>query len=142
MTSIDLALNYLHFKLDDGVFVNISLYDLKDTYDEKTRETMFFIEFVKDEKEASIGEAFFKTHYVSIDMQDKQLLFSPLNRYPQESYGIYLVRTVIGFALFMVVAFVGVIIWQSFNDPSHRHHLSVGGGGIKLVSYQRPGEYE
>ena len=43
MTSIELALNFIQFKIDDGAFINISLYDLRDTYDEKTKQTVFFI---------------------------------------------------------------------------------------------------
>ncbi len=36
MTSIDLSLNFVNLQIDNGASINISLYDLKDTYDEKT----------------------------------------------------------------------------------------------------------
>lgn len=33
MSAVDLALNFIQFKIDDGAFINISLYDLRDSYD-------------------------------------------------------------------------------------------------------------
>jgi hypothetical protein len=33
MTSIDLALNFINLQIDSGASINISLYDLKDSYD-------------------------------------------------------------------------------------------------------------
>lgn len=71
------------------------------------------------------------------------MLFSPLNRYPSESLGVYIVRAFVGFFFFMIVSMVAVMIWQTFNDPFHKHKLSHSqDGGVRLVSYQRPLEYE
>ena len=44
-------------------------------------------------------------------------MYSPINRFPQESYGIYLLRFIVGFGFFMILAAAGAMIWQSFNDP-------------------------
>lgn len=82
MTAIDLALNFIQFKIDDRAFINISLYDLRDSYDEKTKETVFFIQFVDSDRDIELGESLFKSYYVSIDMEGKKMLYSPLNRFP------------------------------------------------------------
>lgn len=82
MTSVDLTLSSIQFKIDDGAFLNISLYDLRESYDEKTKETHFYIQFVDSEKDVELGEALFKAYYVSIDMENKKMLYSPLNRFP------------------------------------------------------------
>ena len=45
MTSVDLALNYINLKIDDGAFINISLYDLRDSYNEQEKSMVFFLKF-------------------------------------------------------------------------------------------------
>jgi hypothetical protein len=50
MTSVDLALNFIQLQIDSGAFINISLYDLRESYDEKTNQTLFAIEFVENQK--------------------------------------------------------------------------------------------
>ena len=101
------------------------------------------MQFVDSERKVEIGEALFKSNYISIDLLERQMLFSPLNRYPSESLGVYIVRAFVGFFFFMIVSMVAVMIWQTFNDPFHKHKLSHSqDGGVRLVSYQRPLEYE
>ena len=67
------------------------------------------------------------------------MLFSPLNRYPSESYGVYIVRIMVGFFFFMIVSAVFVMIWQTFNDPFQKNKISFSQDGVRLVSYQRAG---
>jgi hypothetical protein len=142
MTAVDLALNFIQFKIDDGAFINISLYDLKLSYDEKTKETVFFVEFVESENDVELGESLFKSYYVSIDMENKKMLYSPINRFPSYSYGVYIIRFMIGFALFTVVVAFVAMIWQMFSDPLRKNKVVYGQDGVKLINYQRTNELD
>lgn len=71
-------------------------------------------------------------------MKNSRLLFSPINRYPSESYGVYVVRFLIGFGIFTVVSAICVMVWQMFNDPFKKNKLTYSqDGGVRLVSYQK-----
>lgn len=82
-----------------------------------------------------LGEALFKSYYVSIDMADKKMFFSPINRFPSENYGVYVVRFFVGFGIFMIVTAIGAMIWQMCSDPYQKNKLRFGQEGIQLVSY-------
>ena len=70
------------------------------------------------------------------------MLFSPLNRFPSEYFGVYLVRIFIGFVIFTVVVAVIVMIWSFFGDPFRKNRISYGEDGVKLVSYQKPNTFD
>lgn len=70
-------------------------------------------------------------------MKNKKMLFSPINRFPTENYGIYIIRFLIGFGAFMFVSAFLAIIWQTFNDPYKKNKLMYGQDGVRLVSYQK-----
>ncbi len=55
MTSVDLSLNFIQLQIDQSAFINISLHDLRDEYNEKTTETTFRIQFTADPNEYQIG---------------------------------------------------------------------------------------
>ena len=55
MTSIDLALNTISLKIEEGIFINISLYDLKDVYNQTDNSFLFFIEFTEEEDNFQLG---------------------------------------------------------------------------------------
>ena len=80
----------------------------------------------------------FKSYYVSVDMGNKKMLFSPINRFPSDNYGVYVVRFFVAFGIFTVVSAIGAMIWQTFNDPFKKNKLMYGQDGIRLVSYQKP----
>lgn len=69
------------------------------------------------------------------------MFFSPINRFPSESYGVYVIRFFLGFGVFMVVSAIGAMIWQTFNDPFRKNKLMYDQDGVRLVEYQRPKEY-
>lgn len=140
MTAIDLSLNFMQFKIDTNAFINISLYDLRDTYDEKTNETVFLIHFSPNPDLFQLGQSFFKSYYVSVDMQNKKMLFSPINRYPTEYYGVYIIRFFIGFGIFTIAAAFIAMIWQNINDPFRKNRLMLEQDGVRLVTYQRTNE--
>ncbi len=75
-------------------------------------------------------------------MKNKKMLFSPINRFPPENYGVYIIRFLLGFGLFMFLSAIVAIIWQTFNDPFRKNKLMYGQEGVRLVSYQRPNEIE
>ena len=68
ITPVDLALSSIQLKLEDMVYINISMYDIRDSYDEETKLTMFYLKFEKDSKKFQVGEALIKGYYISIDM--------------------------------------------------------------------------
>lgn len=65
-------------------------------------------------------------------------MFSPVNRFPEESYGVYIIRFIVGFILFLMMAGCGAMIWQTFNDPFRKNKFEYGQDGVRLVSYQKP----
>lgn len=140
-TSIDLALHSFQFKVDEGAYINISLYDLRESYDEKTLLSVFNIEFVNNIDEVQIGEALFKAYYVSIDMENKKMLYSPLNHFPAQSYGVYVIRFLIGFGVFTIATALVAMLWQNFNDPFRKNKFVQGQDGIQLVSYEQPNQF-
>jgi hypothetical protein len=71
-------------------------------------------------------------------MENKKMLYSPINRFPSESYGKYVIRFLIAFGIFTIVVAIGAMIWQMFNDPFRKNKLMYGQDGVRLVSYQRP----
>jgi hypothetical protein len=46
------------------------------------------------------------------------------------------------FLLFMLAACICVIIWQQFNNPDRTRRLRSDKNGVRLVSYQRPNEFD
>lgn len=48
MTSVDLSLNLILLQIDAGAYINITLYDLRESYNEKTTETKFYIKFISN----------------------------------------------------------------------------------------------
>jgi hypothetical protein len=73
-------------------------------------------------------------------MGNKKMLFSPINRFPPDSYGVYVVRFFVAFGIFTVVTAIGAMIWQTFNDPFKKNKFMYGQDGVRLVSYQRANE--
>lgn len=37
----------------------------------------------------------------------KKMYFSPINRFPSETYGVYVIRFLVGFGIFTVVSAIG-----------------------------------
>ena len=74
-------------------------------------------------------------------MKEHQMLFSPLNRFPSENFGVYIVRFFVGFTIFTVIVAIGAMIWTFFGDPFRRNKISYGADGGELVSYQKPGTF-
>ena len=60
--------------------LNISLYDLRDQYNPKSKITSFFVK-LGDKEEVQIGAPLLRSYYVSINLNKKLMLFSPLNRF-------------------------------------------------------------
>lgn len=118
---VDLTLHFLQFEIDQNAFINISLYDLIGKYDEKTAETVFNIEFVAGNDQLHIGESLFKSYYVSIDLENKKMLYSPLNHFPSNNYGVNVIRFLIGFAFFTIASAIGAMLWQNLNDPYRKN---------------------
>lgn len=90
-----------------------------------------------DEDQVQLGESFFKSYYVSIDVEERKMYYSPLNRFPAQNYGVYVLRALICFALFLTVATMGAMIWQIFNDPYRKNQRMFRFGGVRLVEYER-----
>lgn len=72
----------------------------------------------------------------------KKMYFSPINRFPSETYGVYVIRFLVGFGLFTVVSAIGAMIWQTFNDPFRKNKLMLDQDGVRLVEYHRPNEFK
>jgi hypothetical protein len=75
-------------------------------------------------------------------MAKPSLLFSPVNRFTPEITTVSLLRFVIFFLLFMLAACVCVVVWQQFNNPDRTRRFTRGKDGVRLVAYQRPGDFE
>lgn len=129
----------LSFYLDDTVSLNVSLYDLRDQYNTKSKVTSFFLKLGKDD-EVQIGAPLLRGYYISLDMVKPSILFSPVNRFTPEITTVSILRFVIFFVLFMVAACVCVVVWQQFNNPQRTRRFTRGKDGVKLVAYQRPGD--
>ena len=142
ITPVDLALSSIQLKLEDMVYINISMYDIRDSYDEETKLTMFYLKFEKDSKKFQVGEALIKGYYISIDMQNSRMFYSPTNKFPSEFSGVYVVRFFVGFGIFTVIVAIGALIYQTFNDPFRKNQITYSHEGIKLVPYHRPGYEE
>ncbi len=63
----------------------------------------------------------------------KKMYFSPINRFPSETYGVYVIRFLVGFGIFTVVSAIGAMIWQTFNDPFRKNKLMLDQDGVRLV---------
>lgn len=143
ITPIDLSLSEILLKIDDDVYINVSLYDIRDTYDEKTKLTMFFLKFEDDDSKLQIGESLLRNYYISIDIKTNRIFYSPTNKFPSSFSSVYIIRFLVGFALFTVVVAIGAMIYQTFNDPYRKNRITYGHEGIRLVpEYQRPGYSE
>lgn len=134
-THLDLTLQILQFRIDDNVVVNISLSDLVRSSDEQQKETSFEIEFTENEEEWQMGESFFKNYYVSIDMRNSKMLFSPLNHFPAPNHSINMIRFLIGFAFFFVSASLAAMVWQKLNDPWQKNKMLQTQGPNGLFSH-------
>lgn len=115
MTAVDLALNFISIEVSEGIFMNISLYDLRDRYNEKSKLSSFFIKFGKKD-EIQIGPALLKSYYLSLNLKTKTLLFSPLNHFPSDFNSVNILRFLIFFMVFMLGACMVIIVWQQFNQ--------------------------
>ena len=104
----------------------MSLYDIRDTYDEKTKLTMFFLKFEEDSRQLQIGESLLRNYYISIDMKGNRILYSPTNKFPSSFSGVYVIRFFVGFGIFTVVVAIGAMIYQTFNDPFRKNRISYG----------------
>jgi len=111
MSTIDEALTFVSFYLDTNVSINISMYELRDSYNNKNKMTSFFLKLGNPE-EIQIGYPLLKGHYISINLNKSTLLFSPLNRYTSEISTASIIRFIVIFMLFMLGACVGLVIWQ------------------------------
>lgn len=131
----------LSFHLDEEVAVNISLYDLRDQYNSKSKVTSFFVR-LGGEGEVQLGAPLLRGYYLSLNMAKPSLLFSPVNRFTPEITTVSLLRFVIFFLLFMLAACVCVVVWQQFNNPDRTRRFTRGKDGVRLVAYQRPGDFE
>ena len=54
------------------------------------------------------------------------MLFSPLNRFPSEYFGVYIVRVLVGFGLFTLVVSLVVMVWSFFGDPFRKNKITYG----------------
>lgn len=129
--------------LDEQIYLNLSLYELRDTYNNKDKITTFFVKLGAD-NELQIGAPILRNYYVVINMSRPSLLFSPLNRFKPEVTTVAILRFLIIFMLFMLLACIAVIFWQQFNDPQakRRSPLRSGKDGVRLVAYQRASEFD
>lgn len=75
-------------------------------------------------------------------MENKKMLYSRLNHFPSESYGVYIIRFMIGFGIFTIAAAFAAMLWQKFNDPFTKNKMMYGHEGVKLVTYSRPYDIE
>jgi hypothetical protein len=79
---VEEALTMLSFHLDDEVSLNISLYDLRDQYNTKSKVTSFFVKVGRVD-EVQLGSPLLRGYYISLNMAKPSLLFSPVNRFTQ-----------------------------------------------------------
>lgn len=121
--------------------MNISLYDLRDQYNSKEKVTSFFVKLGNGD-EIQLGAPLLKGYYVSLNMDKPSILFSPINRFTPEITTVSILRFLIMFLLFMFAACICVIIWQQFNNPDRTRRLRSDKNGVRLVSYQRPSEFD
>lgn len=126
----------MSFYLDENIPLNISLYDLRDQYQSKSKVTSFFVK-VGDVSDVQIGAPLLRGYYLSLDMAKKTILFSPINRFTPEITTVNILRFVIFFLLFMVSACVCIVIWQQFSNPDRTKRFTRGKNGVRLVAYQR-----
>ncbi len=136
MSSIDQALTFLSFNLDINVTINISLYELRDTYNNKNKMTSFFLKLGKDQ-DLQIGYPLLKGHYISIDLNKSTLLFSPLNRYTSEISTASIIRFFVIFMLFMFGACIVLVIWQHFSTEGNTRKYRRSKDGLRLVPYHK-----
>ena len=96
--------------------LNLTLYDLKDKYNEKDDKTSFFIAFSNNSKEHQIGRNILNMHYLVLDMDRKSLLISPVNHYPDSWFSsVYFVRFFVISIIFCIAAMIAVGVWANFN---------------------------
>lgn len=90
-----------------------------------------------DGNDLQIGSSLLRGYYISINMNKKTMLFSPINRFSPEISTVSLLRFLIIFMLFMLAACVCIVIWQQFNNPDYRRKLTRSKDGVRLVPYQK-----
>lgn len=61
------------------------------------------------------------------------MMYSPLNRFPSQSYGIFIIRFLIGFGVFTIASALVAMLWQNFNDPFKQNRFIHDHDGIRLV---------
>lgn len=123
--------------------LNISLYDLKDEYNDKSKMTTFFLKLSNKSEEFQLGAPLLRGYYVSINLEKQTLLFSPLNRFTPEISTAEIIRFISIFMGLMVGACIAIVVWQQFNMPAtRRNRFTRGKDGVRLVAYQRPSEME
>lgn len=131
----------MSFYIDSEVSLNISLYDLRDSYNNKDKLTSFFVRLGKAE-EVQIGYPLLKGYYISLNLVQKSMLFSPLNRFTPEITTAEIIRFVVIFMLFMFFACACIVVWQQWNMPKHtRHRFTKSKDGVRLVAYHKPSEF-
>ena len=90
-----------------------------------------------------VGTPLLKGYYISLNMNKKTLMFSPINRFTPEITTVVLLRFAVMFLLFMLGACVVIVIWQMFNGGGSRHRqFQRGKDGVRLVAYQRPKDFD
>lgn len=104
--------------------------------------TSFFLK-LGGQNETLIGSSLLKGHYVSLNLGQQTLLFSPLNRFSPEISTAEIIRFIVIFMLFMFFACACIVVWQQWNMPkSSRHRFQKSKDGVRLVAYHKPGEFE
>ena len=90
-------------------------------------------------QEVQIGASLLRSYYISINIQNKVMLFSPLNRFSPEITTAEIIRFLSIFLGFMFGACICIVVWQKFNMPPRQSsRFSHGKEGFRLVAYQRP----
>ena len=85
-----------------------------------------------------LGDALLKNYYISIDMDNNKVLYSPVNRFPTSYFnGVYLIRFIGIFGLIVLVVALTSMIWQAYTDPLRKKRIRYGHEGIRLVPYRR-----
>lgn len=126
MSTIDISLSEFAFQLTPNYFINISLYDLRRSFDSETKKVSFYIKLSSNVSEIQIGSAILKEYYIAIDMNKSNLLFSTINRFGSGISSVHVLRFFLYFFIFTVVMALIVGIWANFSDPKRRNKFQYG----------------
>jgi hypothetical protein len=126
MSTIDISLSEFAFQLTPNYFINISLYDLRRSFDSETKKVSFYIKLSSNVSEIQIGSAILKEYYIAIDMNKSNLLFSTINRFGSGISSVHVLRFFLYFFIFTVVMALIVGIWANFSDPTRRNKFQYG----------------